>query len=74
MLLGVHCSISGGYENAFIEAKRLGINTFQIFTKNQRQWREREITDIEAENFKENLLKYGILSAFSHTTYLSQCK
>ncbi|MDQ3191094.1 MAG: deoxyribonuclease IV [Bacteroidota bacterium] len=70
MLLGVHCSISGGYDNAFIEAQRLGINTFQIFTKNQRQWKEKEISEIEGKAFRKNLIKYGIKTAFSHTTYL----
>ena len=70
MLLGVHCSIGGGYLNAFIEAERLGINTFQIFTKNQRQWREKEVSEIEASTFRENLVKYQIAKAFSHTTYL----
>jgi deoxyribonuclease IV len=70
MLLGVHCSISGGYENAFIEAERLGINTFQIFTKNQRQWREKTVTPEEAALFRENLEKYGIKKSLSHTTYL----
>jgi deoxyribonuclease IV len=70
MLLGVHCSISGGYENAFLEAERLGINTFQIFTKNQRQWREKVMTGEEAEAFRGNLSKYKINKALSHTTYL----
>ncbi|HET6245351.1 MAG: deoxyribonuclease IV [Bacteroidetes bacterium] len=70
MLLGVHCSIAGGYENAFLESKRLGINTFQIFTKNQRQWREREISETEGNLFRENLIKFGIVTAFSHTSYL----
>ena len=70
MLLGVHCSIGGGYVNAFIEAERLGINTFQIFTKNQRQWREKEVSEIEASTFRENLIKYKITKACSHTTYL----
>jgi deoxyribonuclease IV len=70
MMLGVHCSISGGYENAFIEAKRLGIDTFQIFTKNQRQWREKEVSKEEAASFNDNLRDYGISKAVSHCTYL----
>ena len=43
MLLGVHCSVSGGLQNAFVEAERLGIDTFQIFTQNQRQWLNKKI-------------------------------
>jgi deoxyribonuclease IV len=69
-LLGVHCSIGGGYENAFIEAARLNIDVFQLFTKNQRQWRERTITDIEKTEFSNNFSKFNIKTAFSHSTYL----
>lgn len=70
MLLGVHCSISGGYENAFIEAERLGIDTFQIFTKNQRQWKERTVSDEEGKKFKLLMKQHAIKIAFSHATYL----
>lgn len=70
MLLGVHCSIAGGYTNAFIESERLGIDTFQIFTKNQRQWKEKIVEPEEAETFRKNLEKYKIKTAFSHATYL----
>ncbi|MFL5729600.1 MAG: deoxyribonuclease IV [Cytophagaceae bacterium] len=70
MLLGVHCSIAGGYENAFEEARNLGIDTFQIFTKNQRQWKERIVSDEEGKQFKALMKKYAIKMAFSHATYL----
>jgi len=70
MLLGVHVSIAGGYENAFIEAKRLGINCFQIFTKNQRQWKEKILTEEEKMLFRKNLKDYNIKAVFSHTSYL----
>lgn len=70
MLIGTHCSINGGVENAIIQAKELGIDTFQIFTKNQRQWREREFTEAEGQSFREKLKDAGIKIAFSHATYL----
>lgn len=70
MLIGTHCSISGGLENAIDQANVLGIDTFQIFTKNQRQWREKEFTEVEGNNFKKKLQKAGIKIAFSHATYL----
>ncbi|MFN3405061.1 MAG: deoxyribonuclease IV [Cytophagaceae bacterium] len=69
-MLGVHCSISGGYQNAFIEAQRLGIQTFQIFTKNQRQWAEKTITIEDAKIFRKDLKDFAIKKAFSHCTYL----
>ena len=70
MLLGVHCSISGGVENAVKEAESLGINSFQIFTKNQRMWREKVFTEAEASMFKNMMKEKDMKVAFSHTTYL----
>ncbi len=37
-LLGVHCSTMGGIVTAFDRAETLGINTFQLFVKNNKQW------------------------------------
>lgn len=70
MLIGTHCSISGSIENAISQAEALGIDTFQIFTKNQRQWREKEFTETDGKSFKSKLLKAGIRKAMSHTMYL----
>lgn len=70
MLIGKHCSISGGIENACNEAARLGINTIQIFTKNQRQWKEKEISEEEGNKFKLACIENGVQVAFSHTIYL----
>ena len=69
-LIGIHCSISGSINNAVAEALDLGINTMQIFTKNQRQWNEKEYTDKEADDFKDLVSQSGIQKPFSHTTYL----
>ncbi len=70
MLLGTHVSISGGYLNSLTEAKRLGIDTMQIFTKNQRFWREKLISDEEGEIFRKEFKKIGMKQAFSHAIYL----
>ncbi|MEK6635069.1 MAG: deoxyribonuclease IV [Planctomycetota bacterium] len=70
MLLGVHCSISGGLQNAFYEAKSLGIDTFQIFTKNQRQWKEKTINAGEKSMFLNRLKNLDIKIIFSHASYL----
>lgn len=70
MLLGVHCSVSGGLVNAFKEAEALGINTFQIFTKNQRQWREKVIDPKEAEEYKNQKKDQEIALTLSHSSYL----
>lgn len=71
MLLGVHCSVSGGLQNAFIEAERLGIDTFQIFTQNQRQWLNKTI---DAELLKKFTTAWKankqVKTIFSHCSYL----
>lgn len=36
--VGAHVSISGGVENAPVNAYRIGAKGFALFTKNQRQW------------------------------------
>jgi deoxyribonuclease-4 len=70
MLIGTHVSIAGGYLNAVAEAKRLGIDTMQIFTKNQRYWLERTVTEEEGKNFREACAENGIRPVFSHSIYL----
>lgn len=70
MLLGVHCSVAGGLHHAFDEANELGINTFQIFTKNQRQWKEKIILPKEATDFRARQVAQQVQVTFSHSTYL----
>lgn len=70
MLLGVHCSISGGIENAIIEAAGLKTDVLQIFTKNQRAWKEKEYSEAEGNAFKKDMGDNSIKMCFSHTTYL----
>jgi deoxyribonuclease IV len=70
MLLGVHCSVAGGFENAFIEAERLEIDTFQIFSRNQRQWQAKPITEVEQSSFAKNREKSLAKVQFSHASYL----
>ncbi|MEK7788650.1 MAG: hypothetical protein AAB283_01920, partial [Planctomycetota bacterium] len=70
MLLGVHCSIKGGLHNAFHEAESLGIDTFQVFTKNQRQWKEKIIDTEERSTFLNTYKTSHVKMIFSHASYL----
>ena len=70
MLLGVHCSIRGGFHNAFSESESLGIDTFQIFTKNQRQWKEKIIDTEEMSTFLNSYKTSHVKMIFSHASYL----
>jgi len=71
MLLGVHCSVSGGIDHAFEEARKLGIDTFQIFTRNQRQWKAKPISEEEKKTFAAAwAANPQVKVIFSHASYL----
>ncbi len=69
--IGVHCSVSGGLNKAFDEADSLGINTFQIFTRNQRQWFPPPLSDSDIQEFHDRWKGSShIYPVFSHASYL----
>src|SRR5262245_25900082 len=70
MLLGAHVSIAGGYLNALTEARRLKADAIQIFTKNQRFWLEKTISEEEGDTFRAEMKRHGVKQAFSHAIYL----
>ena len=59
--IGAHVSISGGVENAPLNAAAIGAAGFAMFTKNQRQWNAPPISAESAEKFKANCREYGFL-------------
>lgn len=69
-MLGVHCSVSGGLEKAFDEARLLEINTIQVFTRNQRQWKAKPISDEEQKAFADAGKNSQVKISFSHCSYL----
>lgn len=46
-MLGSHLSIAGSMTNALDEARALGLDCVQVFTKNQQQWKVRPLEDGE---------------------------
>lgn len=56
--IGAHVSASGGVEFAPINAHEIGANAFALFTKNQRQWVSKPLTEESISLFKENCEKY----------------
>ena len=49
--IGAHVSAAGGVFNAPINAAKIGANAFALFTKNQRQWSAKELSEGEIEQF-----------------------
>jgi deoxyribonuclease-4 len=70
MLLGVHCSVAGGLENAFTEATALGIDAMQVFTRNQRQWKAKPVSKDEQDLFRKTMAGSKVKISFSHCSYL----
>jgi len=70
--VGAHVSASGGVENAPLNATRIGAKAFALFTKNQRQWRSKPLTEHSIEAFKENLRQVAIAPrhVLPHDSYL----
>ncbi|MEZ5082872.1 MAG: deoxyribonuclease IV [Bacteroidales bacterium] len=70
--IGAHVSASGGVENAPVNAHEIGAKAFALFTKNQKQWFSKALTEENIEGFKENCEKYGYTSnhIMPHDSYL----
>lgn len=63
-------SITGGYFRAVERAHEAGCDCVQLFTKNNNQWRAKELTDEDAERFQEALERLKIGCPTSHVSYL----
>ena len=70
--IGAHVSVSGGVEAAPVNAHEIGANAFALFTKNQRQWVAKPLTEESIKLFKENCGKYALDSRYilPHDSYL----
>ncbi|MBF0621306.1 MAG: deoxyribonuclease IV [Magnetococcales bacterium] len=70
--VGAHVSISGGVSNAPINARDIGAKAFGMFTKNQRQWKAKPLTDEQIDGFKSNLEAFGYTpeQILPHDSYL----
>jgi deoxyribonuclease-4 len=70
LLIGAHMSISGGVFNSLLLGEELGCTTIQIFTKNNNQWKAKEITSEDVKKFFENQKKTNISPVVGHNGYL----
>jgi len=70
--IGAHVSAAGGVQNAPINAHKIGANAFALFTKNQRQWNAKPLTDETIDLFKTNCaeLNFSANQILPHDSYL----
>jgi len=69
-ILGAHMSIAGGYYRAVERAKEAGCDCVQLFTKNNNQWRAKELTREDIAQFRSALTEHKILHPIAHDSYL----
>ncbi len=70
--LGAHVPASGGVENAPLNAQAIGANAFALFTKNQRQWVSKPLTEESITLFKQRCaeLNFALEHILPHDSYL----
>ncbi len=70
--IGAHVSAAGGVENAPLRAHEIGATAFGLFTKNQRQWQAKQLTEESITAFKANCkeLGYTLKQILPHDSYL----
>jgi len=70
MHLGAHMSVSGGVSTAFDRAQSIGINTMQVFTKNQNRWEQKPAAPEEIARWFQAQATTAIAPVVSHAAYL----
>ena len=70
-MFGSHLSIAGDMTNALREGERLGMDTVQVFTKNQQQWRVAPLADELVHAWKGEIARLSWEGrTVSHASYL----
>lgn len=70
MKVGFHISIHGSIDASVDRAAELGCSTFQIFTRNPRQWKSTELNPQVTRAFADKKKIQGIEPVFAHMPYL----
>ncbi|MCC5906767.1 MAG: deoxyribonuclease IV [Balneolaceae bacterium] len=70
--IGAHVSAAGGVENAPQRAKEMGATGFALFTKNQRQWKAKPLSEENITTFKKRCKEFGFNmdAVIPHDSYL----
>jgi deoxyribonuclease-4 len=70
MILGVHISGAGKIYEALTQAKELGCNTMQVFSRSPQRWRDDYLKPEDIEEFNRRQEKLKIKPFFIHIPYL----
>jgi deoxyribonuclease-4 len=69
-LVGSFISTAGGIDLSVHRALEIGCNTMQIFTKSNRMWKSKPLTDKEITAFKKNVKEADLKKIAVHASYL----
>ena len=69
-MFGSHLSVAGGMHNALLAAESYGMETVQVFTKNQQQWNARPLDDAVIRAFKDHSERLNFHHIVAHDSYL----
>jgi len=70
-MFGSHLSIAGSLVNALDEARKLKLDTVQIFTKNQQQWKAKPLDPAVVRDWRAEVARLGWQDrTVSHASYL----
>jgi len=70
LLFGAHMSIASELKLAIERGESIGCTAIQIFTKSNRQWNAKTITQKEAAEFRQTWKDSSITSVIAHAAYL----
>lgn len=69
-MFGSHLSIAGGLHNALLQAEKLDMQTVQVFTKNQQQWKCKPLDPQSVEHWSIHCRRLRFRQTVSHDSYL----
>ncbi|MCK5883301.1 MAG: deoxyribonuclease IV [Bacteriovoracaceae bacterium] len=71
-LIGAHVSAAGGVFKSPKNAHDIGAKGFALFTKNQKRWEAKPLTESDISKFKSEMKKYGFSAkdVLPHDSYL----
>lgn len=69
-MFGAHLSIAGGIYNALLEAEKLCLETVQVFTKNQKQWKCSPLEPCAVGDWQLHCKRLKFKHTVSHDSYL----
>lgn len=70
MKIGFHLSIRGSIDRVVDRSVEMGCRTLQMFSRNPRGWRSRELDSEAVKSFRLKLKESEIWPVFIHTSYL----